>query len=125
MQFEGDDLGKWLERQRRNWVELSEEQQQRLARLGVTPAERRAAAPAAKGGGQTSAFQRGLAALTQWIQREGVRKAVPRSHVERVVIDGQEHQHKLGVWLTNTKTRRDKLTPDQRTALAELGVEWA
>ncbi|WP_327188340.1 DEAD/DEAH box helicase [Streptomyces xinghaiensis] len=125
VQFEGDDLGKWLERQRRNWVELSEEQQQRLARLGVTPAERRAAAPAAKGGGQTSAFQRGLAALTQWIQREGVRKAVPRSHVERVVIDGQEHQHKLGVWLTNTKTRRDKLTPDQRTALAELGVEWA
>ncbi|WP_328918114.1 Helicase associated domain protein [Streptomyces jietaisiensis] len=125
VQFEGDDLGKWLQRQRRSWAELSEEQQQRLARLGVTPAERPAPVPAAKGGGKTPAFQRGLAALTQWIQREGVHKAVPRGHVERLVIDGQEHQHKLGVWISNTKSRRDKLTHDQRTALAELGVEWA
>ncbi|MFI7097654.1 DEAD/DEAH box helicase [Streptomyces lydicus] len=123
--YEGDDLGRWLHRQRRSWAELSEEQQQRLARLGVTPAEQPAAVPAAKNGGRTSAFQRGLAALTQWIQREGAQKAVPRGHVERVVIDGQEHHHKLGVWLTNTKARRNKLTPDQRTALAELGIDWA
>ncbi|WP_405676382.1 helicase associated domain-containing protein [Streptomyces sp. NBC_00868] len=32
---------------------------------------------------------------------------------------------KLGVWITNTKTRRHKLTQEQRTALVELGVEWA
>ena len=37
-----------------------------------------------------TAFQRGLTALTQWIQREGVQKAVPRGHIERVVINGQE-----------------------------------
>jgi superfamily II DNA or RNA helicase len=123
--YEGDDLGKWLQRQRRSWTELSQEQQQRLARLGVTPAERPAPAPAARDGGKTSSFQRGLAALTQWIQREGAHKAVPRGHVECIVIDGQEHQHKLGVWISNTKTRRDKLTHDQRTALAALGVEWA
>ncbi|MCL3998775.1 DEAD/DEAH box helicase [Streptomyces lavenduligriseus] len=123
--FEGDDLGKWLQRQRRSWPELSEEQQQRLARLGVTPAEQPAPAPAAKYGGKTSAFQRGLAALTQYIQREGAQKSVPRGHVECIVIDGQEHQHKLGVWLSNTKTRRARLTHDQRSALAELGVEWA
>ncbi|CAL9327322.1 Helicase associated domain protein [Streptomyces sp. SudanB52_2052] len=123
--YEGDDLGKWLQRQRRSWAELSEEQQQRLTALGVKPVERHTPAPTAKGGGKGSAFQRGLAALTQWIQREGVQKAVPRGHVERVVIDGQEHQHKLGVWLSNTKTRRDKLTHDQRTALAELGIDWA
>ncbi|WP_459740104.1 helicase associated domain-containing protein [Streptomyces sp. E-15] len=125
VQFQGDDLGKWLQRQRRSWAELSEEQQQRLTTLGVKPAERPAPARAAKGGGKTSAFQRGLAALTQWIQREGIQKAVPRGHVECVVIDGQEHHHKLGVWISNTKSRRDKLTHDQRTALAELGVEWA
>lgn len=125
VQFEGDDLGKWLERQRRNWAELSEEQQQRLRALGVKPAERPAPAPTAKGGGKTSSFQRGLAALTQWIQREGVQKAVPRGHVECIVIDGQKHQHKLGVWISNTKSRRDKLGPEQRAALAELGVEWA
>jgi hypothetical protein len=32
---------------------------------------------------------------------------------------------KLGVWISNTKTRRDKLTGEQRTALAELGMQWA
>ncbi|WP_443074882.1 helicase associated domain-containing protein [Streptomyces sp. NBC_01431] len=32
---------------------------------------------------------------------------------------------KLGVWISNTKSRRDKLTPEQRAALAELGVDWA
>ncbi|KUF19303.1 helicase [Streptomyces silvensis] len=125
VQFEGDDLGKWLHRQRHSWAELSEEQRRRLAALGVQPAEPPAPAPSANGGGKAAAFQRGLAALTQWIQREGAHKAVPRGHVEAVVIDGQEHQHKLGVWISNTKSRRDKLTHDQRTALAELGVEWA
>jgi hypothetical protein len=125
VQFEGDDLGKWLQRQRRSWAELSEEQQQRLTALGVTPAEPPTPTPSAKGGGKAAAFQRGLAALAQWIQREGAHKVVPRGHVETIVIDGQEHQHKLGVWISNTKTRRDKLTHDQRTALAALGVEWA
>ncbi|MFJ7948847.1 helicase [Streptomyces sp. NPDC096354] len=32
---------------------------------------------------------------------------------------------RLGVWTSNTKTRRDGLTPEQRSALAELGVKWA
>jgi superfamily II DNA or RNA helicase len=123
--FEGDDLGRWLQRQRRSWAELSEEQQQRLTALGVTPAEPPTPTPSAKGGGKAAAFQRGLAALAQWIQREGAHKVVPRGHVEAVVIDGQEHQHKLGVWISNTKTRRDKLTHDQRTALAALGIDWA
>ncbi|WP_374214015.1 helicase, partial [Streptomyces sp. A3M-1-3] len=30
-----------------------------------------------------------------------------------------------GVWVSNTKSRRDKLTQEQLAALAELGVEWA
>ncbi|MFH9958435.1 helicase associated domain-containing protein [Streptomyces roseolus] len=32
---------------------------------------------------------------------------------------------KLGVWLSNTKSRREKLTVEQRAALAALGMEWA
>jgi hypothetical protein len=32
---------------------------------------------------------------------------------------------KLGVWVSNTKSRRDKLTQNQRAALRELGVQWA
>ncbi|MFF2792980.1 hypothetical protein ACFVT6_40605 [Streptomyces sp. NPDC058049] len=47
---------------------------------------------------------------------------VPRGHVEAVDIDGNEHAVKLGIWMTNTKSRRGK--PDQ-AQLAELGVGWA
>ncbi|MET8439220.1 Helicase associated domain protein [Streptomyces sp900116325] len=125
--FEGDDLGRWLERQANSWAELSEEQQQRLSTLGATPAER--PAPTAKGdkaaGKVSGAFQRGVQALAQYIAREGTQKAVPRGHVEPVVIDGQEHEHKLGVWYANQKQRRDKLTQEQRATLTELGIEWA
>ncbi|MGW3660346.1 Helicase associated domain protein, partial [Streptomyces sp. NPDC005151] len=32
---------------------------------------------------------------------------------------------KLGVWVSNTRARRDKLTQEQLEALRELGVEWA
>ncbi|MFD9271485.1 helicase associated domain-containing protein, partial [Streptomyces goshikiensis] len=32
---------------------------------------------------------------------------------------------KLGVWVSNTKSRRDKLTADQISALTALGIHWA
>ncbi|MGW3643834.1 helicase [Streptomyces sp. NPDC005131] len=32
---------------------------------------------------------------------------------------------KLGVWVSNTKSRRDKLTAEQLDALRTLGVQWA
>ncbi|KOT92618.1 helicase [Streptomyces sp. NRRL F-4711] len=129
--FEGDDLGRWLQRQANFWVELSEEQQERLSRLGVKPAERSAPVPATKNGktsGKASAaFQRGVTALAQWIEREGAGRPVPRAHSEEIVVDDEAEPVavKLGVWISNTKARRDKLTQEQRAALAELGVEWA
>ncbi|WP_454325281.1 helicase associated domain-containing protein [Streptomyces glaucescens] len=89
--------------------------------LGVTPAERPAPAPAAKNSGKTSAFQHGLAALTQYIQREG-RTIVVRAHIEELP-DGSTI--KLGVFLSNQKARRDRLDATQRAALAELGYTWA
>jgi hypothetical protein len=49
---------------------------------------------------------------------------VKRAHTETVVIDGQEHHVKLGVWISNTKSRPDKQNDNQRALLAELGVEW-
>lgn len=125
--FEGDDLGRWLQRQANSWAELSEEQQQRLSTLGATPAER--PAPTAKGdkaaGKVSGAFQRGVQALAQYIAREGTQKAVPRGHVEPVVIDGQEHELALGIWYANQKQRRHTLTQEQRATLTELGIEWA
>ncbi|MFI2241082.1 DEAD/DEAH box helicase [Streptomyces chrestomyceticus] len=129
--FDGDDLGRWLERQANAWAELSEKQQRRLSELGVKPAERPATAPAAKSTGKTAgkaaaAFQRGIAALTKWVEREGQRP-VPRGAVVEITVDGEAEPVpvKLGVWLSNTKSRRDKLTEEQRAMLAELGLEWA
>jgi superfamily II DNA or RNA helicase len=129
--FEGDDLGKWLHQQASSWAQLSTEQQQRLSKLGVTPAKRPTPTPAAKGAGKaaekaSAAFQRGLTALAQYVAREGHHR-VPRAHAEEIAVDGAAEpvSVKLGVWISNTKTRRDKLTAEQRAALAELGVEWA
>ncbi|MGW2299203.1 Helicase associated domain protein [Streptomyces violaceorubidus] len=132
--FEGDDLGKWLERQKNpgTWAQLSTEQQERLSKLGVQPAEARSPAPAAeraaKGPNKAqAAFQRGLAALTQWVEREGADRPVPRGHSEQIAIDGEAEPVavKLGVWVSNTKSRRDRLTAEQLDALRELGVQWA
>lgn len=131
--FDGDDLGRWLTRQREAspWTQLSAEQQERLTTLGVQPTEAPSpaptATPSAKGPGKAQqAFQRGLAALTQWVEREGDRP-VPRGHAEEITVDGQTEPVvvKLGVWVSNTRARRDKLTAKQLDALRELGVEWA
>ncbi|MFK3734612.1 Helicase associated domain protein [Streptomyces sp. NPDC088090] len=141
--FEGDDLGKWLARQREasTWAQLMPEQRERLTTLGVkgaplpvtaaAPAELRPALAAAlkgpkkPGSKAEAAFQRGLAALAQWREKEGQRP-VPRGAVVEIEIDGETEPVpvKLGVWLSNTKSRRDKLTPEQRNALRELGVGW-
>lgn len=114
------------------WAQLTGEQQDRLSKLGVQPAQTPAPASATPHTGKgpskaEQAFQRGLTALTQWVEREGADRPVPRGHSEPVTVDGETAPVtvKLGVWITNTKTRRDKLTADHRTALAELGMEWA
>ncbi|MEU7298583.1 helicase associated domain-containing protein, partial [Streptomyces exfoliatus] len=70
------------------------------------------------------AFHRGLTALTQYVAREGT-SSVKRAHREKVVIDGQEHDLALGIWYSNQKQRRDKLTHEQLNALRDLGIEWA
>ncbi|MEU3837649.1 DEAD/DEAH box helicase [Streptomyces microflavus] len=131
--FEGDDIGRWLQQQHKpgTWKLLSEEQQERLTKLGIKLFEAPSPAPAAarstKGMSKTQqAFQRGLTALTQWIEREGQRP-VPRGHAEEISVDGEADPVtvKLGVWISNTKTRRDKLTQEQLDALRELGMAWA
>ncbi|MFD7176630.1 helicase associated domain-containing protein [Streptomyces sp. NPDC059929] len=50
---------------------------------------------------------------------------VPRQHTEQVTVDGQDHAVRLGVWVANQKSRRDKLSGEQRAQLAELGMDWA
>lgn len=132
--FDGDDLGKWLQRQKQPgaWAQLSTEQQERLSKLGVQPTEAPAPASAAKGATKgpskaQQAFQRGLAALAQWVEREGANRPVPRGHSEETAIDGKTEPVvvKLGVWVSNTRARRDKLTAEQLDALRGLGMDWA
>ncbi|MBX7466518.1 Helicase associated domain protein [Streptomyces sp. NPDC056132] len=141
--FEGDDIGTWRWRQQEpgTWAQLLPEQRERLEALGVqgaalpvavAPAELRPALAAALKGPKTpgskaeAAFQRGLAALTQWVEKEGQR-AVPRSAVVEIAVDGKAEPVpvKLGVWISNTKSRRAKLTMEQLAALAALGMDWA
>ncbi|MEU5547928.1 Helicase associated domain protein [Streptomyces sioyaensis] len=135
--FEGDDLGKWLQRHKQpgTWAQLLPEQQERLTTLGVQPAQAPSPAPTATRATKSpskaqQAFQRGIAALTQWVEREGDRP-VPRGHSEQITIDdagGGETEPavvKLGVWVSNTKSRRDKLTTEQLDALRKLGMQWA
>ncbi|MDX3697601.1 Helicase associated domain protein [Streptomyces europaeiscabiei] len=132
--FDGDDLGKWLQRQKNPgiWKQLSSQQQERLTELGIKPVQApfpaQAATRATKGPGKAQqAFQRGLAALAQWVEREGAHRPVPRGHAEEITVDGDTKPVvvKLGVWVSNTKSRRDKLAQEQLDALRELGVEWA
>ncbi|MEV7238728.1 Helicase associated domain protein [Streptomyces sp. NPDC051020] len=122
----GDDIGRWLTTQTRDWTRLNQEQQHRLGEVGVKPAARPQKAPARNGpkagaGKGSDAFTRGVAALQQYIQREG-KHVVGRQHVEQLP-DGTSVR--LGVFLSNQKTRRDRLSEQQLAQLAELGLEWA
>ncbi|MEV7130971.1 Helicase associated domain protein [Streptomyces sp. NPDC093260] len=142
--FEGDDIGTWRWRQQEpgTWARLLPEQRERLAALGVrgathpvtatapaklpeTPADA-AKGPKKAGSKAQAAFQRGLAALKQWVEKEGQRP-VPRGAIVEITVDSAAEPVpvKLGVWISNTKSRRDRLTAQQRAALRELGVEWA
>ncbi|MCT2588345.1 Helicase associated domain protein [Streptomyces sp. N2-109] len=119
----GMDIGKWLARQRQPevWAALADGQRERMEAFGVVPHPPEPEAPAKPSTAPVSAFERGVAALAQYKARTGS-LTVPRAHVERLE-DGSEV--KLGVFLSNTKTRRAKLTADKVAALAGLGLEWA
>ncbi|MFJ7416424.1 Helicase associated domain protein [Streptomyces sp. NPDC098077] len=136
--MDGDDIGAWRWKQQNAGVQaqLMPEQRERLAKLGIPIAELPSSAPAAarttkastKGTSRAqAAFRRGLAALTQWVEQEGVDRPVPRGAVVEITVDGEAGPVpiKLGVWLSNTKSRKDRLDANQVAALAKLGINWA
>ncbi len=123
----GEDIGRWLQRQRQphTWRALSNPQRERLTALGVQPTQPPQEAVQAAPAGTvewTGAFGRGLTALHQYAEREG-HVRVPRQHTE-TLPDGT--QVRLGVWISNTKSpaRRAKLAVDQLAALTQLGLHW-
>ncbi|MFF8963228.1 Helicase associated domain protein [Streptomyces globisporus] len=136
--MDGDDIGAWRWKQQNAGIQaqLMPEQRERLAKLGIPIAEFPETAPAAsrttkvkaKGPSRAQAsFQRGLAALTQWVEQEGAHRPVPRGAVVQVTVDGEAEPVpvRLGVWISNTKSRKERLEADQLTALAALGMDWA
>ncbi|MFJ9195438.1 DEAD/DEAH box helicase [Streptomyces globisporus] len=136
--MDGDDIGTWRRKQQDAGVQaqLLPQQRARLAKLGIPIAELPSPAPAARRtpnapGKSPSraqvAFQRGLAALTQWGEQEGADRPVPRGAVVEITVDGETEPVpiKLGVWLSNTKSRKDRLDAEQLATLAALGMDWA
>ncbi|MFF3312822.1 helicase associated domain-containing protein [Streptomyces sp. NPDC002952] len=69
--FEGDDLGKWLERQKNpgTWTQLSSEQQERLSALDVQPAETPSPAPAAARATKDTRARRSRRSSAAWLPR--------------------------------------------------------
>ncbi|MGW1216686.1 Helicase associated domain protein [Streptomyces sp. NPDC002499] len=119
----GQDVGRWLLKQRQHtvWTGLLNGQRELLEAIGVVPLPPELAPPAKSPQGALSAFERGVAALAQYKARTGS-VTVPRNHVEQLE-DGAEV--KLGVFLSNSKSRRAKLGADKLQQLAGLGLEWA
>ncbi|MDJ1645225.1 DEAD/DEAH box helicase [Streptomyces pakalii] len=137
--MDGDDIGAWRWKQQNAGVQaqLMPQQRERLAELGIPiaelpsppPATARTTKPKQSGKGPSraqEAFQRGLAALTQWVEQEGAHRPVPRGAVVDIVVDGETEPVpiKLGVWVSNTRARRNKLDQEQLEALAKLGINW-
>ncbi|MEW2030667.1 Helicase associated domain protein [Streptomyces roseifaciens] len=118
----GMDVGKWLAKQRQHtvWQQLTDGQRERLEQLGIVSLPPEQGTPAKPPRSAAGAFERGVAALEQYKARTGS-VMVPRGHVE-TLPDSTEV--KLGVFLSNTKTRRAKLTADKREVLAGLGLDW-
>jgi hypothetical protein len=114
---QGEDLGAWAAAQRAGWDKLKPAQQWLLeSTLGLepAPAEEVPARPS-----RADKWRLNITAARQFHAREG-HLTVPRKHVE--VVDGTPV--KLGGFLDNTRRRADKLTPERRADLDQLGMRW-
>ncbi|WP_312845911.1 Helicase associated domain protein [Streptomyces sp. WAC05292] len=114
----GEDIGVWCARQRAAWDTLGPEQRRLLAALGMTPDT--GGTPATSRVTQDDSFRRNLAAAQAYSQREG-NLNIPRKHVE--ILDGREIR--LGVWISNQRSRRTNLSPERIGALDNLGMRWS
>ncbi|MFF3068827.1 helicase associated domain-containing protein [Kitasatospora sp. NPDC057936] len=136
--YEGEQLDRWVRAQRAGWAGLEEDQRGLLTAIGIEADSELVAAKAAAEAkpkvSRTDRFALGVAALAQFVGREGRGAKVKRQHVEElelvtIGVGGEETVEttsvSLGTFLNNTKARRAKLTPGQLAQLAEHGVEWA
>ncbi|WP_331738154.1 Helicase associated domain protein [Embleya sp. NBC_00896] len=117
--IEGEDVGAWLQRQRRSGAGLSGAQREALAGVGVRVAvEERPVVLRA-----VDRWTLTLAAATAFREREG-HLTVPRKHVETVKVDDEAHAVKLGVALANARQRQASWAAERVQALTGLGMRW-
>ncbi|MFD4377073.1 hypothetical protein [Streptomyces sp. NPDC058486] len=95
--MDGDDLGRWLQQQQKPaaWAGRLPAQQELLTPSACSPPRHRLPPrrphSLRKGPSKAQrAFQRGLAALAQWIEREGADRPVPRGHGEEITVDDED-----------------------------------
>ncbi|MFJ1958580.1 helicase associated domain-containing protein [Streptomyces microflavus] len=120
--FDGDDIGTWRWQRQKAGVQaqLMPEQRKRLAKLGIpiTKLPETAPTPArtATGSGRGRARRRQRSSGAWQPSGSGrSRKATgryPGARVVEITVDGgaEPVPVRLGVWISNTKSRRDKLT---------------
>ncbi|WP_228049430.1 helicase associated domain-containing protein [Streptomyces justiciae] len=115
---QGEDLAVWIAGQTAGWDKLAPAQQYLLESLGVDPD---AAGPEVRPvrRSQDELWERNMTAARQFHAREGHLR-VPRQHREHV--DGELLG--LGSFISNARRRADKLSPERRDALTDLGMRW-
>ncbi|MEU1193234.1 helicase associated domain-containing protein [Streptomyces sp. NPDC005859] len=119
---QGEDIGRWVQVQRLEWDALSSVQQWLLGEvLGIAPrAEELAALTVVPRRSRAQKWAANLAAARQYRTREG-HLNVPRSHIE--TVDGAELA--LGVFIANSRVRRERLSPERIEELSVLGMRWS
>ncbi|MGW1802979.1 Helicase associated domain protein [Streptomyces sp. NPDC001984] len=118
---QGEDLGRWARTQQAEWDQLSYTQQWLLgAFLGLAPLPPEQRPRPAARRSRAEIWVANLAAARQYQLREG-HLEVPRQHVE--TVDG--HEHTLGVFIANSRSRKAKLAPQRIEELSALGMRWS
>ncbi|MGA4837730.1 Helicase associated domain protein [Streptomyces sp. G45] len=125
---QGEDLGRWVRAQRLGWDRLTAAQQWLCEHvLGIEPAaEDERPRPRRT---QADRWALHYAAAQQYYRREG-HLHVPRAHVERIAVSGddgrdqQEHTLRLGSWISNQRSRAATLTPERVQQLTDIGMRW-
>lgn len=101
----GVNLGTWLQEQRNNRATLSEERRKLLESV-----------PGWTWDPYSESWERGFAAITQFAQREGHAR-VPQGHIEGGL--------KLGGWVAEQRSNRQKMSAERRARLESVrGWSW-
>ncbi len=121
---QGVDLAAWGRDQQLGWDQLRPAQQwmcQHVLGLAPMAPEQRPKGPVS----HAETERRNLLAAAQFRAREG-HLNVPRGKKETLVLDdGTQVEVSLGLFITNSRTRRASIPVKRAQALTELGMRWA